>query len=989
MPTELDHPPSDSVGQPSTASILVTGDVVRDIFVYQGDREFPAQPGKIAPHFSDRPGGAKGLYELIAEVQRSATVWGLEDPSSLDVLQPVHALWIACEGGTKKDHEDAAKDAKPAKVWRVSQSLGYALGISRSGVLSRSAAAAERHAVLVIDDAGLAFRALPAKSSWPIGVLLEEPQPDWIIHKMANPIAQGDLWRALIGGPNPSCRNNLIVIVSADELRRAGAAISRGFSWERTLTELCAELNHNPIFQPLLRFPHRLIVNFGSVGAIWFGDSCKAEQPDAPAQQRATLVYDPTLPEGGWKTRLADDRATYGHLNCFTAAIALAAAQAPRLTPSDLNAAIRRGLAASRQLRLLGHGPVSAAKPGPPLAELAKLLDPMPANSAIVEATLKRLAPQDFQIVAGPCGSIGAAHAATWTLAALAENPADQPNLPLYGLAHRVALYGLSSLHQIPHAHFGAMLSVDHQEIETLRSLTQLIQRYEREKQPKQPLSIAAFGPPGAGKSFGIEQIARQILGEEVPILTFNLSQFDTPQALFGAFHQVRDKAIKGLTPIVFWDEFDARDYMWLQYLLAPMQDGSFQENGHTHAIGKCIFVFAGATSWDFERFGPAPMPEGWQTAYLPSESGPVADAPAGPRPAPGSPSAQLVEFYQRNPKRVDADRAANAEFRGKKGPDFLSRLDAHIDVLGPNQRMHYDWTSRIWATPDLHDITFPVRRAIILRQFLGAKKPKDNLPIDRDLLRAFLHVPRYCYGVRSMEKITKHLAVSRTPFRRAHLPPPQVLAQHLDSVEVFDRIYQETQRLLTPQAIDALANAINEGYNHDNPGAWNKAFKALDDAFLQQSNRAAALRIPHILDLVGLRLVPRHSPEPKVDLNDPLAINTILAGAHTAEEQPVFNHIEKHVELLAEEEHRLWVEFHEENGWTYGFKIRPDDPDRPIVPFEKDKANLKHPCLKPFHEMPDDHDQRKVWQNYDRSAILRYPRIMRLTDFKIAFTNP
>ena len=71
--------------------------------------------------------------------------------------------------------EDAPKNAKPVKVWRVGQPLGYALGIARSGALPRSAAAAEPHAMLVIDDAGLAFRSLPAKSSWPIGVSTRGP----------------------------------------------------------------------------------------------------------------------------------------------------------------------------------------------------------------------------------------------------------------------------------------------------------------------------------------------------------------------------------------------------------------------------------------------------------------------------------------------------------------------------------------------------------------------------------------------------------------------------------------------------------------------------------------------------------------------------------------------------------------------------------------------------------------------------------------------
>jgi hypothetical protein len=569
---------------------------------------------------------------------------------------------------------------------------------------------------------------------------------------------------------------------------------------------------------------------------------------------------------------------------------------------------------------------------------------------------------------------------ATWTLAAIAENPPDQPNLPLYGLAHRVALYGHSALGHIPLARFGDLLSVDRPEIETLRSLTQLIQRYEREKQAKQPLSIAAFGPPGAGKSFGIMQIAREILGKDVPILEFNLSQFDSASGLFGAFHQVRDKALKGLVPVVFWDEFDSRDYHWLQYLLAPMQDGTFEENGHTHTIGKCLFVFAGGTSWDFEHFGPAPMPEGWQAAFLRRDGGNTSAA-AEARPEPSSEAAQLVKFYTDNRKRILVDQAASDDFRRKKGPDFLSRLDGHIDVLGPNQRLCYDWAKRTWDTPEPHDITFPIRRAFLLRQFLGAKKPEDSLAIDRDLLRAFLHVPRYRHGVRSLEKIARHLGVSRPPFRRSDLPPPQVLTQHLVSAEAFERIYQETQRLLTPQAIDALADAIHECYNYDNPATWNVPFAELD-AFLQQSNRAAALRIPHILALSGLCLTVCRTQQPKMKLDN----------MFTAEEQAIFNHLEKHIETLAEEEHRLWIQLHEENGWTFGFKMKPkakpDDPDQPVVPFEKDKRNLKHPCLKPFNEMPDDHGQRKTWQDYDRNAIRRYPRILRLTDFAIAFTK-
>ena len=107
----------------------------------------------------------------------------------------------------------------------------------------------------------------------------------------------------------------------------------------------------------------------------------------------------------------------------------------------------------------------------------------------------------------------------------------------------------------------------------------------------------------------GTKQIAFEILGKDAPLLEFNLSQFSDPVDLIGAFHQVRDTVLGGRTPVVFWDEFDSQNLKWLQYLLAPMQDGKFQSGQLTHTLGKSVFVFAGATSWDFEHFGPAPEP--------------------------------------------------------------------------------------------------------------------------------------------------------------------------------------------------------------------------------------------------------------------------------------------------------------------------------------------------------------------------------------------
>jgi hypothetical protein len=95
-------------------------------------------------------------------------------------------------------------------------------------------------------------------------------------------------------------------------------------------------------------------------------------------------------------------------------------------------------------------------------------------------------------------------------------------------IATKVVLDGTeTALAGVPIAAFGDLETVDRWEIEGFRGISNLLQEYIR-KQESKPVSIAVFGPPGSGKSFGVKEIARG-LTSNLQIKTFNLSQFASP----------------------------------------------------------------------------------------------------------------------------------------------------------------------------------------------------------------------------------------------------------------------------------------------------------------------------------------------------------------------------------------------------------------------------------------------------------------------------
>ncbi|HPA20397.1 MAG TPA: AAA family ATPase [Verrucomicrobiae bacterium] len=831
----------------TTRKILITGDAGPDYDLYiPSDADNPS-PGVPPTRIECSLGGAGLAHRILGAWagERSVELIGFAPPSAGS--PPTFAVWRPQGWGKLKP------DRPKERVWRVERSISPDRILTEmtlpSPALPAGVDAPFRAGVVVIVDNSNRFRhskgaALPHETMW-------AGSDAFAIWKMAPPFCRGQLWwRAVEAGVT----ERAAVIVTLKHLRTAPIRVSRRISWERTALEVARELECNPALADLRSFAH-VIVTIHGEGALWRRKS--GDRGDF------TLFFDPAHMEGEWWPGTAAKGEAYGYASAFAAALAAECAMRSGSPEGALGAAIPRGLLAMRVLQANGHGTADdKATPAFPAALLADVIrDGEKAlrgfKGGVFGGFAAQTVPSEAIADSGP----------RWRLALAGDRrPAEEP---LYGLARRVAIFGERELRRVPHARFGKILTADRDEIEALRNLKTLIENY-RDPNEARPLSLAVFGPPGAGKSFGVKQIVQEVLGKDGAVLEFNLSQFADAD-LAGAFHQVRDKRLEGKMPVVFWDEFDSSEYKWLRLLLAPMNDGVFQEGQITHPLGRCIFVFAGGTSYDMEHFGPVEPGEGFRR--------------------------EAVDAWNR--------------FKLVKGPDFKSRIHGSLDVLGPNRRMvpvTGGAETLRWGEDD-GDVCFPLRRAILLRSILGLK-PDQRLDIDAGLLGALIETGKYSNGSRSFEKILRSMGDKKDKgarYRPSDLPSDDVLAMNVADLKEFKALivrddgFKAKAPLLAKAFHDVWRRGKREqkgreAFNYD------CEFEALP-ANKKNDNLNAAMRMPRNLILAGFFIVPARD-----------------AGSAVVSEIP-----EELVEVMAQEEHFQWVE----DALADGFRQKREGEER------------------------------------------------------------
>ncbi|KAK1756201.1 hypothetical protein QBC47DRAFT_451791 [Echria macrotheca] len=354
----------------------------------------------------------------------------------------------------------------------------------------------------------------------------------------------------------------LLVVLSSEAMVQGKPHLS----WDQTVEEFWK------LGDKQLNRPYHLLVRFGHEGAIY-------RDPAHPND--SVLIFEPGSRAGGfldkWRSECTEglNETLETELDTvFTAGLASSLAKESDLSIRNLcETQIKQAIITGLEWYNLTWNNVMLGTPADPVF--------IPGSSSLIFRTL----PYD------PSSTEAATEIA---LKPIANETAKDDLLP-----------------HVPTASFGALLTADRSEIDSFREIAHKLKGYLSKKDFSKPFSIAVFGRPGSGKSFGVDQVIRSIIGEAEmkrnPPLNRNLSQFENEDDITSVFAKIESMSQENRTapPVVFFDEFDAthqKEHLyWLKHIRKRLQpDHGYQDNKNR---GHGIYVFIGGTAETFEEF--------------------------------------------------------------------------------------------------------------------------------------------------------------------------------------------------------------------------------------------------------------------------------------------------------------------------------------------------------------------------------------------------
>ncbi|MCL2477641.1 hypothetical protein [Candidatus Bathycorpusculum sp.] len=515
----------------------------------------------------------------------------------------------------------------------------------------------------------------------------------------------------------PKIAKKCFLMLDANVLRDNGAMISEAISWERTTLNLLWQLRNNDNISYLLEAPH-ILITFAEDGAVHI-------KTDNGVITSADLMLNDGKAEGTIR------KETKGQLeDAFALMVASTGLQFTNVLNGN-----------KLCMKPILDSGIKYVKTGFQL----NIIEDFPFDAIPVDGMNEKVKPFPVKILSGG----NTVPLDTWHIAN------DKDRKDIVEQATNYVLHGDEYIKGYPMLEIGKLKTVDRWEIEAFSNIRNMIEEYKNNDNEK-PLSIAVFGSPGSGKSFGIKQIVESLFSEkEFDGEIFNVSQFTNFSELSVAFQWIRDIRLQEKLPLIVFDEFDSagldhKPLGWLKSFLAPMQDGEFYDSTGKHSLGKCIMVFTGSTVSTFKEF--------------------------------------------QKPENLE-------QFKEQKGPDFVSRIRGSIDIAGPNPRAS-------------DEKSYILRRALLLRSFCERdsrlkESVNNNRFIDVDVIFAMLHVPSYKHGTRSMETIIKQSIIKGKKLQASSLP----IFSQLDS-HVYTRAFADL--LVLPVIKNSIEWQIAENIHAD-----------------------------------------------------------------------------------------------------------------------------------------------------------------------------